>query len=24
MNATYKTWDAAIQSDALVEVPDPK
>ena len=24
MNATYKTWDAAIQSDALVNVPDPK
>jgi len=24
MNATYQTWDTAIQSDALVEVPDPK
>ena len=24
MNATYTTWDTAVQSDALVEVPDPK
>ena len=24
MNTTYTSWDAAAQSDALVEVPDPK
>jgi Flp pilus assembly pilin Flp len=24
MNATYASWDAAAQSDALVEMPDPK
>jgi len=24
MNATYASWDAAAQSDALVEVADPK
>jgi Flp pilus assembly pilin Flp len=24
MNATYASWDAAVQSDALVEVPNPK
>jgi Flp pilus assembly pilin Flp len=24
MNTTYASWDAAAQSDALVEVPDPK
>jgi Flp pilus assembly pilin Flp len=24
MNATYASWDKAIQSDALVEVPNPK
>jgi Flp pilus assembly pilin Flp len=23
MGATYQSWDAAVQSDALVEVPDP-
>jgi hypothetical protein len=24
MNATYASWDTAAQSDALVEMPDPK
>jgi Flp pilus assembly pilin Flp len=24
MNATYASWDTAGQSDALVEVPEPK
>jgi Flp pilus assembly pilin Flp len=24
MNQTYTAWNAAAQSDALVEVPDPK
>ena len=23
METTYTSWDAAVQSDALVEVPDP-
>ena len=23
MNTTYGSWDTAVQSDALVEVPDP-
>jgi Flp pilus assembly pilin Flp len=23
MNTTYSSWDTAVQSDALVEVPDP-
>lgn len=23
MNSTYTSWDTAVQSDALVEVPDP-
>jgi Flp pilus assembly pilin Flp len=24
LNATYLTWDDAVQSDALVEMPDPQ
>jgi Flp pilus assembly pilin Flp len=24
MNVTYESWDAANQSDALVDTPDPK
>ena len=24
MNAAYASWDAAAQSDALVEIPNPK